>query len=178
MSKLISNELIDTPVTIINKESNDDSAVNAYDNPTADIEIINYENLVIDNSSNSIQIPFHDYDNYEYFAIDLMQRDLNGLKIGSNGIKNPPTKKNFLSMAASTNIQDQTVSHITYDSLLSADSNSNKTPQMDLVNNSNSEQSFIIYDEDIIENDWYSQKFQKEKNFFYGIIKFFCFDLY
>ena len=43
MSKLISNELIDTPVTIINKESNDDSAVNAYDNPTADIEIINYE---------------------------------------------------------------------------------------------------------------------------------------
>jgi hypothetical protein len=163
MSKLISNEIIE-PQKKIN-ESNDETSdfKNAYDNPTADIEITNFENLVNENSSTAkLVIPFYDYDNYEYFAIDLIQKDLNDLRLGNRPMinnsnnNNTTSKKHFLSVGSSDN-QEQSVSHIIYDSLLSTESNQNKESHIELEDNSKSisEPSFIIYDddEDILEND-------------------------
>jgi hypothetical protein len=164
MSKLISKDIIETSKNVINEESYDEPTNfnNAYDNPTADIDISNYDNLLIENSSKTFiqYVPFYDYDNYEYFAVDLIKKDLNILRLEKRPISNnnddiAPTKTNFLSIGKSIINQDQSVSHIIYDSLLSNDSNLKKMLDVDLEDNlkSNSEPSFIVYDEDIFEND-------------------------
>jgi hypothetical protein len=168
MSKLLSN----------NDDNNIDNATfdtgrinlnNAYDNLTEDIVfsgdfcIESSSSTATDNTNTQYErIPFYDYENYEYFAIELIQKDLSAMQLenrsgGNNRMNYSNQNQTSLMKSAQANVY-QSSSHIVYDSddnidlgLSNRFSPTHTGNPADKVTEgsakNNLEPSFIIYDE-------------------------------